>query len=567
MLGLKTILSCIFAVFLLLSSISSVAAEPAKAEPSTYVEILLDASGSMQAQIGKEAKIAIAKKVLGELVDSMKGREDLAIGVRVYGHQFDKSVKNCQDSKLEIPFGKADPAKVRDLISRIKAQGQTPIAYSLNETAKDFPTRADIKKLNILITDGLESCDGDPCAAAKAIAAKGVDVKMHVVGFDLKTGELEKLKCLVDPSGGLLLGAKNASELKDALGQVVKKSLKENLAVTLLGSDGKPIAGYIEIYEAGTEKKIDACSAGGAGTGTREKATAKVPAGTYDLLAISHVTSEKQWLRAVKVTDEEVTEKTISFASGQISGIGKSTSGAPVPAYFTVLKNDGVEDKFVTAGLSGAAPVNFSVVPGTYKLKVAQDRTKEEKVFDGLVITGGGKISKEVTFAEGSVNVIAKDMAGKPIAMLTEVKRVPSDDFFRAGYGGATGFNFYLAPGTYRFTVTNEKTKEAKIIDQVAVTDGGAITKEVNFGEARLSVIAKDASGTAIPASVEIIRMDPTGSQRTLYLEDSGNEPRQFTVSPGTYKIVVRNKATTASKTLENVIITDQQDVKKEVGF
>jgi len=214
------------------------ATETVKIDPGKYVEILLDASGSMQAKIGTETKIAIAKKVLAELVDGMKGREDLLIGVRVYGHQFDKSAKNCQDTKLELQFGPPDPAKVRDLITRIKAQGQTPIAYSLTQAGRDFQEKTGIQKIIILITDGLESCEGDPCAAARALAAAGVDVKMHVVGFDLKSGELEKLKCLVSPSGGLLLGAKDAGELKSAMDQVVKKSIKENLIINLLEKTG-----------------------------------------------------------------------------------------------------------------------------------------------------------------------------------------------------------------------------------------------------------------------------------------------------------------------------------------
>jgi Ca-activated chloride channel homolog len=452
------------------------------AEPTKYVEIMLDASGSMQALIAGEPKIAIAKKVLAETVLSMKGRDDLAIGVRAYGHQFDKSAKNCQDTKLELPFAAPDAAKVRDLVTRTKAQGQTPIAYSLAEASKDFPSKAGIQKIIILITDGLESCNGDPCAAAKALAAKGVDVKMHVVGFDLKPGELDKLRCLVEPSGGLLLGAKDAAQLKGALDQVVKKEIAENLVVTLVGADGKSIAGFIEAYAANTDKKVEIASAGGAGSGASyEKARMKLPAGTYDLLVQSHVTSEKQWVRGVAVKEDEPTEKVVSFAAGTLSAIAKGTNGAPVPAQITVLRNDGVEDKFVNGGASGAAPAVFSVVPGTYKLKIEQERTKETKIIDGLTLAAEQSIHKEATFAEGSVSVIAKDAAGNPIAALVEVKKSADNAFVRAGYSGASALAISLPPGAYRFVVTNEKTKEAKTIDSVSVADGQAIAKEITF--------------------------------------------------------------------------------------
>lgn len=473
---MQRISGCVIALFLTFAAASSLAAEPTK-----YVELMLDASGSMWAQIGGEPKITIAKKVLAEMVEDMKGREDIGIGVRVYGHQFDKSAKNCNDSKLELPFAPPDSAKVRDLISRIKAQGQTPIAYSLTEAGKDFPSKPGIQKIIILITDGLESCNGDPCAAAKALAASGVDVKMHVVGFDLKPGELEKFKCLVEPSGGVLLGAKDAAQLKGALDQVVKKAIKENLVITIAGADGKSLAGYIEVYAAGTDKKVDGGSTAGAGSGSYEKARFKLPAGTYDLMVQSHVTSEKQWVRAISVKDEELTEKTVSFAAGQISGMARGTNGSPVPAQIVVLKNDGVEDKFVNGGMSGATAATFSVIPGTYKLKITQDRTKETKFFEGLALTAGQAISKEATFAEGSVGIIAKDSAGNPITAMVEAKKAQDNAFVSAGYSGASPFVFYLTPGTYRFVVTNEKTKDAKTLENITVADGQELKKDVSF--------------------------------------------------------------------------------------
>jgi Ca-activated chloride channel family protein len=476
MLKKRQLAGCAAALFVILSSSFAMAEGPNK-----YVEIMLDASGSMQAQVGGEAKIAIAKRVLSEIVESMKGRTDLDIGVRIYGHQFNKSANNCQDTKLELPFAPPDPQKIQDLISRIKAQGYTPIAYSLGEAAKDFPGGAGLQKTIILITDGLESCNGDPCAAARALAAAGVGVKMHVVGFDLKAGELEKLKCLTEPSGGLLLSAKDAGELKGALDEVMNKAVKDNLIVTLMGSDGKTIAGYVEVYAAGTDKKVDTGSAGGAGTGSYEKAAIKVPAGTYDLLAQSHVTSQRQWVRGVAVTDDGVTEKTVSFAAGKISGIARKTDGSPVAGYVEILQNDGVEDKFINANQSGATPAIFNVLPGTYKVKITDDRTKEVKVFDGVVVAADQSVSKEASFGEGTVSVIAKDAAGNPTPALIEAKKMPENAFVRYGQSGAEPFIFYLAPGTYRFIVTDDKTKTAKTIDDISVVDGQVIKKEVSF--------------------------------------------------------------------------------------
>ena len=534
------------------------------AAPSQEIELILDASGSMQAQMGGEAKIAIAKRVLSELVAGMKSREDLSLGVRAYGHQFDKSKKNCQDTKLEIPFGAPDPAKVSALIGRIAAQGQTPIAYSLLEAGKDFGKAPGVKRSVILITDGIESCDGDPCAAAKELAAKGLEVKLHVVGFDLKAGELEKLRCLTAPSGGLLIAAKDAAQLKGALDQVVKKALAENLVLRVLGADRQPIECYVEVFAAGTEQRV----ANGVSIEKDRHVGFNLPAGAYDVMVLNNVTSERRRVSGIVIEPEKVTEKEVIFARAGIDAIAKGLGGAAVPGYVTISRPEAGEDKFVSAGESGEKPIHFDVPPGTYRVKIADSRTNEAKVFDNVVLGDGQQITREAAFGEARIKISTKDMSGNPTPTTVEIKKVAGEveEFLKAGEVGAQPVTFYVPPGSYRVVVSHDKTKEKKTIDGLTLADGQEVVKDVTFGIARLYGFAKDAAGSPVKASIEINMITPTG-ERTIFLEDNGAEPRPFTVAPGTYKMTFRRQGTGEVKVIDGIKIENGQEVKKEAVF
>ena len=552
-------LRVLIAAFLILPACPAFAGQDAAGQE---LLLILDASGSMLAQKGGEAKIAIAKRVLVELADGLRGREGLSVGVRVYGHQFDKSKKNCQDSRLEIPIGAPDPAKVRNLTGRVKAQGQTPIAYSLQEAKKDFSQFSGTKRSIILITDGIESCDGDPCAAAKELAAKGIDVKINVVGFDLAPGELEKLKCLAAPSGGLVLGATGAGELKGALDQVVKKALAENLVLKVLGNDRKPIQCFVEVFSAGTDKRVEM------GAGDGKHIGFDLPAGSYDLSVRNNVTNELRRIGNIAVDAEKITEKEIIFARAGIGGIVRGLSGSPVPGRIEVFAADAGGDKFVTAGEIGNEPKIFDVPPGTYKVKLSDDRTKEVKVFESVVVADGAVEIKEAAFGEARITISAKDMAGNPTPTTVEIKRVAgeTEEFVKAGEVSGKPVTFFVAPGNFKAIVSHDKTKERKTLSGISLADGQEFTKEIAFGMAKLSGFARDASGQPVAATIEIDMVTPAG-ERTIFLEDNGIEPRIFTVAPGTYKMVFQRKGTGERKVIENITIENGQEVKKEMVY
>lgn len=462
-------------ILLAVASVALFAATASAAEPTQDLEIMLDASGSMWGQIKGEPKITIAKNVLTQLVDGLKTRQDLALAVRVYGHQSPQKNRNCQDTKLEVPFGPPDAAKVGGLIKRINAQGQTPIAYSLSQSKNDFDLKAKRKRTIVLITDGMESCGGDPCAAAKELAASGIDVTLHVVGFDLQKGELERLSCLTSPSGGLLLPAQDAAGLQGAISKVFKKALAENLVLNIMDTNRNPVEAYAEIFKAGTEER--------AGSGHGKRITAGLAAGVYDVVVRSDVTNEKKKVTGIEVKEDAKTEKDVVFGNGTLVGVVKDVHGGQVAARIELFEMKGTEEKFVAARDNSVEKLAFNVPAGTYKMVFTNVRTHEKKAAENIALEDGKEIVREMTFAEARVKGFAKDAAGRPLKTHVEIDRVEGgqEKFLDAGYTGDEPKLFYVAPGTYKMVFVNETTGVRKVTETFSVTEGQEITKEMSF--------------------------------------------------------------------------------------
>ena len=154
-------------------------------QPKTRILFVLDGSGSMYAKMGNDNRITVAKRLLTRLVDSLQGQTDLELALRIYGHQSQKTERNCKDTKLEVPFGQRNHQSIKDKIRDLRPKGTTLIAYSLQEAAYDFPKSTGVRNIIILITDGLEECDGDPCAVSLALQKQGVVLRPFVIGLGL----------------------------------------------------------------------------------------------------------------------------------------------------------------------------------------------------------------------------------------------------------------------------------------------------------------------------------------------------------------------------------------------
>ncbi|MDR0803089.1 VWA domain-containing protein [Fluviicola sp.] len=190
----------------------------------TRILFILDASNSMNANWGGQTRIEAAKELLVKTVDSLNGSANLQIALRVYGHQspITATYQDCNDTKLEVPFGPDNFTRVKNKIKTILAKGTTPIARSLEAAASDFPD-TNARNIIILITDGLEACDNDPCVIAKKLHDKGVKVTPFVIGLGLDLSYLEQFKCI---------GSYSEAETKEAFSNVLKSVISKAIINT-----------------------------------------------------------------------------------------------------------------------------------------------------------------------------------------------------------------------------------------------------------------------------------------------------------------------------------------------
>lgn len=196
---------------------------------SVNVELVFDSSGSMAQELPSgETRIEAAKNVLNNVIDAIPDREGVNVGFRVYGHEGSNQEadreESCQSTELIVPIEGIDKDRLREAVSSYSPVGWTPITLSLQRAAEDFSAPEENERNAIvLVTDGLETCGGDPCAAAQALADGDANVTTYVVGFGLTQEEQGTLQCIADAGGGLNLGAGSADELNEALFVVLEE--------------------------------------------------------------------------------------------------------------------------------------------------------------------------------------------------------------------------------------------------------------------------------------------------------------------------------------------------------
>ncbi len=207
---------------------------PAAAQSTGGQTILvLDASGSMWGQIDGTAKIGIAQSVIGDLLESLP--EDQALGLSAYGH---RTRGDCTDIETLVEPGTGTRDAIAAAVNGIQPKGKTPMTDAVRMAAEAL-RYGEEKATVILVSDGIETCNPDPCAAARVLEETGVDFTVHVVGFDVSDPEaLAQMQCLADETGGRFLTAANASELGTALSDVVAEPAPEPATVTFRATAG-----------------------------------------------------------------------------------------------------------------------------------------------------------------------------------------------------------------------------------------------------------------------------------------------------------------------------------------
>lgn len=230
-----------------------------KKSPLTRILFVFDGSQSMYGRWESGAKIDVAQRLMGQMLDSLQGIQadgNFQLALRVYGHQKPVPPQDCSDTRLEVPFGNGNIYKIKRVLKTIKPKGTTPIAGSLMKSENDFPPCEDCRNIIILITDGVEACDGDPCIVSKRLQKKGIILKPFVIGIGLEDDFKDSFECV-----GTYFDASDENTFKNVLGVVISQALDNTTAqINLLDITGKPTETNVPIilYDHTSGKVKDA---------------------------------------------------------------------------------------------------------------------------------------------------------------------------------------------------------------------------------------------------------------------------------------------------------------------
>lgn len=457
--------------------------------------LIFDASGSMWGKINNQAKISIARRVVGELMQNWDG--GIRLGLTAYGH---RRKGDCSDIETLVQVGGGSPAQISSLVNRIQPKGKTPLTQAVTKSAqalKYTENRATV----ILVTDGIETCHPDPCAAAKALSDAGVDFTVHVVGFGIAEKDSQSVRCIATNTGGQYVAANSAKALLNALSSVVEEAKKPgsdiirialakgleplkgvNAQFTFFASDaaGKKTGKYLE-------NDIGAVAHVGVDPGTYVVETTlmglKVPTKlTFTEERQEHVVvldAALVELNALLSKGTETARDTLEWQIFDASGKRKITGAYGAKRQFLLKAGKYLAKAKVRS-------VNASL---TFQVKAGDQVRKDLDMRSGTVkfkpvLVPGGKVANN-NYYNWQVFMLAED--GKSRGRKIDSK------------GGAVSGEFVLPAGNYILSATDYEGAAVKRESIVNVVSDETIQVEMVLDAALMKYLFTDSSGSRLP--------------------------------------------------------------------
>ena len=217
------------------------------------LELVFDSSGSMAEKIGSETKIEAARRSILQTIDQLPDNApNFNVGFRVFGHKGNNTqagkAESCASTDLYVPVQGVNKNALRQQAGAYQPTGWTPISLALQKAGEDLKAGENTKNVIIMVTDGEETCNGDPCAVSQALAQSGSEVRIDVVGFGLTPDVSKNLKCIGDNSGGSYTDAQNGAALLTTLQELVGAAIKRSyLRIVAFDQNGKQATHVLEI--------------------------------------------------------------------------------------------------------------------------------------------------------------------------------------------------------------------------------------------------------------------------------------------------------------------------------
>lgn len=204
--------------------VDPVTSRPVTNAAQVNLELVLDASGSMAKQIDGRSMMDIAKESISKTIQQLPPNANVAL--RVYGHKGNNKgsgkAESCASSELIQPMGPVNVDTINSQLAGISPTGWTPLGTSISRGGEDFAAHQGEGQVNILyvISDGIETCDGDPITAAANLKQLNVKPILGIIGFNVDPTQEHNLKQIAQAGEGHYAGANNADTLVKELAQI-----------------------------------------------------------------------------------------------------------------------------------------------------------------------------------------------------------------------------------------------------------------------------------------------------------------------------------------------------------
>ncbi len=525
-----------------LGGLGFLAASLISAQAADKTIIVFDASGSMWAQIEGKTRIEIAKETISSVLSTFPA--DRELGLMAYGH---REKGSCEDIELMVPPATGTAGAISAAVEKINPKGKTPISAAVKRAAEELRFTED-KATVILVTDGLETCNADPCALGNELEKAGVDFTAHVVGFGLTEEEGKKVACLAENTGGKYIQASDANSLKDALTATVAAApepalepapapkpakVEINIKPTALLAEG----GASVAKDFGMAWEFYAIAADGS-KGDRidtqyNDYKGMMPAGDYILVARADLARAEQ---KITLSDDKLLEPVLVLDAGVVKLTPYASQGAEPDG------SAAVEYTFTGDSATYYGPSKVILPAGDISVRV---RLGQAEVTHTFVLKAGETIEKNIIVGAGHVVANAYyvegeklDSSGMAIEIYkAKVKLDGSRDQIANSYGADAKFD--LPPGDY---VLFAKINGAKGEAPFTVKVGELVEPKVILNAGVLKVAAPGNDGWKVLSAKESLNGDREN------FDYGFGEEFQTTLTAGDYMIESENKVSREKK-------------------
>lgn len=524
----------------------SIPYEPKVVTSKTDIDIVLDASGSMSAPFGatNQSKFDVLLGSLSDVIyEVLQQQSDFPrnIGIRVFGSKYPAGDNNCEDTAQLAPMGEPDLGEIRRLLDETKAQGKSPIALALKKSIEDFPAGALAERVIVLVADGIDNCEEDPCETVKKMETMEYKYIVHVVAFDVNQEDQIKLECIAGAGGGKFFLARNSNELLTSLNEAINSTVPYNLKLSAKAG-ATPLPFNVTVFSAGTQNTVKRDTS----LGTK---LLSLKPGTYDILIEYSSSPESKKpskiLKGVEILANTRVEQTVGFDLGQITLTAINNEGALVPARFEITPMTQQGERGVPSLVEiGAESRSFFLTPGTYDISSELMEIAPEGfalVEKGVQIKTGETVDKVFRFQKGTLAIKGVTTQKEEIPFLFQAYKAGKENVpIASGAFGKSGGTVLLAPGTYDLLaigtdaqmVASPRTR----VKGVEIKAAETTELNVNFEMGTLKISAVDGRDNKLPAEF-IIRDHEGGMQVTKIRSESGT-PVSTPIPPGNYDII-----------------------------